>query len=117
MNSFNMLRHWLIDSGIVQSTSNTDARYIRFLNATLLLFILAQIPIIPLLIALELPSQLMVNLFALCLCTARFTLNRLGFYLSAKILIISIVIANTVYFSIIFGSSAPTHQWLVPATA
>ena len=67
-------RHRFIDSGIVESTSSTDARYIRFLNATLILFSLAQIPIIPLLISLELQAQLLVNLLALCLCAVGFFL-------------------------------------------
>ena len=114
MNSVQSIATWFIDSGTTDDLTNSDVRYVRFLNATLLLFCLVQIPIIPLLITLELYSQLQVNLLALTLCAIGFYLNRQGMHLFAKALIISIVTANTAYFSIILGSSAPTHLWLIP---
>ena len=32
----------------------------------------------------------------------------------AKTLVLSVLIGNTVYFSVILGSTAPTHYWLIP---
>ena len=104
----------VIDSGITPDTSGSDARYIRFLNATLLLFGLAQVPILSLLIALRMGPQLLVNLIALGLCALGFALNRRGRPLAAKILVVAVMTANTSYFATLLGSSAPTHFWLIP---
>ena len=57
-----------IDSGVDQQTPETDVKYIRFLNATLLLFGISQLPILGLLIGLELWGQLPINVIALALC-------------------------------------------------
>lgn len=103
-----------IDSGITPQTSESDAKYLRFLNATLLLFGIAQLPILSLLIALGLWTQLIVNLVALGLCGLGFALNRRGLHLPAKVLVIGVVTANTAYFAVIMGSSAPAHLWLIP---
>ena len=105
---------WFIDSGVGQSTSDSNTKYLRFFNATLLLFASAQLPIIYILMRFDLISQLAVNLTALGLCGAAFFLNRSGRYLIAKILLLTVVTANTVYFSVIIGSNAPTHLWLIP---
>ena len=105
---------WLVDSGITPDTSRSDARYVRFLNTTLLLFALAQAPILSLLVVLELSAQLYTNLGALVLCGLGFLLNRRGQHRAAKILVIAVVTANAVYFSAVLGSSAPAHLWLVP---
>ena len=105
---------WVVDSGVTPETSGSDARYVRFVNATLLLFGLAQAPIIPLLLVLGLGSQLQVNLVTLFLCALGFVLNRRGQHLPAKVLIIAVVTANTAYFAAVLGSSAPTHLWLIP---
>jgi adenylate cyclase len=103
-----------IDSGVQPHTPSSDARYIRFLNATLLLFGLGQVPILSLLFTLGLESQLPTNLAALGLCGVGFMLNRRGQHLAAKILVITVVTANTTYFAAVLGSSAPTHLWLIP---
>jgi len=103
-----------VDSGVTSETSGTDARYVRFINATLLLFALAQAPILPLLVTLGLGAQLQVNVASLCLCVLGFFLNRSGRHLTAKVLIISVVTANAAYFSFVLGSTAPTHLWLIP---
>ena len=105
---------WFIDSGVTPNTSGSDARYIRFINTTLLVFAVAQLPILPLLVTLGLEAQLLVNLLALGLCGLGFILNRRGDHLVAKLLVISVVIANTGYFAIVLGSSSPTHHWLIP---
>jgi|GEM_PF-959465 len=104
----------LIDSGITPKTTDTDTKYLRFFNATMLLFGMAQLPVLMLLVTLELWTQLIVNLTALVLCGLGFILNRGGHYLSAKSLFLLVVTANASYFAVIMGSSAPTHLWLVP---
>ena len=91
-----------------------DARYVRFLNATLLLFSLAQAPVLPLLITLSMIPQLLINLTALALCWVGFVLNRKGQHLVAKILVILTLTGNTAYFATLIGSSAPMHLWLIP---
>jgi len=65
-------------------------------------------------VSLKLWTQFLVNLFALALCGFGFTLNRRGRYLPAKILVLSVLIGNTVYFAVIIGSNAPAHFWLIP---
>ena len=102
-----------VESGVRADTSGSDARYIRFLNATLLLFGLAQVPILPLLIALEMWTQIPWNLAALSLCGLGFALNRSGRHLRSKVLTIGVMVVNTVYFSVLLGSTAPTHLWLM----
>ena len=101
------------DSGVTAETDPTDARYIRFLNTTLLIFVLGQAPILPLLISLVMWAQLVTNLAALTLGGVGFALNRSGRHLSAKILVITVMTANAVYFSTLLGSTAPTHLWLI----
>lgn len=103
-----------VDSGITPLTSASDAKYLRFLNATLLLFGLAQAPILGLLITLGFWTQLAINGFALGLCLIGFLLNRYGQHLSAKILVNTVLISNTVYFAVIMGSTAAVHVWLIP---
>ena len=68
--------NWIVDSGITVETPESDIKYIRFLNTTLLLFGLGQIPIISLLIALQLWLPLVVNIAALALCGVGFGINR-----------------------------------------
>ena len=102
-----------VESGVRSDTSSSDARYIRFLNATLLIFVFAQVPILPLLVSLEMWTQIPWNLAALSLCGLGFALNRSGRYLGAKVLTISVMVANTVYFAILLGATAPTHLWLM----
>jgi adenylate cyclase len=114
MNSLSAISTWFVESGITLKTSESDAKYLRFFNATLLLFGLAQLPILSLLVVLELWSQLLVNLAALGLCGLGFILNRGGRHLTAKVLVIAVVNANTAYFAVIMGSSAPAHFWLIP---
>lgn len=114
MNLLKALSTWFVDSGITPQTSESEVKYRRFLNATLLLFGIAQLPILSLLVALELWTQLLVNLTALGLCGLGFVLNRRGRPLAAKILVIAVVTANTIYFSVIMGSSTPAHLWLIP---
>ena len=114
MNRLKQITSWLIDSGTDPETVEPDARYVRFLNAAMLVFAGAQAPILPLLAVLGLWSQLVANLAALSLCGLGFWLNRRGRHLLAKAVFVGVVTANTVYFSWIFGSSAPTHLWLIP---
>ncbi len=106
---------WFIDSGVHSEMAEADTKYIRFLNATLVLFGLGQIPILALLINFEMWFQLATNFGALALCGLGFILNRQGHHLAAKIMVILVVTANTAYFSSLLGSSAPTHFWLIPA--
>ena len=101
------------DSGVTPDTTGSEARYIRFLNATLLLFSFAQVPILPLLIGLQMWPQIPWNLAALSLCGLGFALNRSGRHLFAKVLSIGVMVAITVYFAILIGSTAPTHLWLI----
>ena len=103
-----------IDSGVSSGTSESNARYIRFLNTTLFLFTLGQVPVVSLLVSLRLWEQLFVNLMALGMLLLAFVLNRSGRHLVAKILTITVVVANTVYFSVMFGATAPIHLWLIP---
>ena len=111
-----MMMTWFIESGITEQTHESDIKYLRFLNATLLLFVAAQLPVLWLLMALELWTPLLVNLAALGLCGLGFVLNRRGSHLPAKVLVLSVLIANSAYFALIMGSSAPAHLWLVPMT-
>jgi len=115
MNGLKNSVDWLVDSGVGVDTPKSDARYIRFLNTTLLLFGLGQFPILSLLFILGLQTQLGINLIALSLCGVGYALNRRGHHLSAKVLVIGVVTANTAYFAFIMGSNAPAHLWLVPA--
>lgn len=110
----NRIARECIDSGIRHDTPGSDIKYLRFLNATLLLFGMAQIPVLVLLVTLELWTPLAVNAVALGLCGCGFALNRRGKHLTAKLLVIAVVTANTGYFAVIMGSSAPAHFWLVP---
>ena len=55
---------WVTEAGISADTSTADARYIRFLNATLLLFVFGQIPILPMTVTLGRGPQILVNLGA-----------------------------------------------------
>lgn len=114
MRALQTILSWTIDSGITSQTVKLDARYQRFLNAILLLFGVAQVPILSLLVVLDLWAQILVNLFALGLCGLGFVLNRRGHHLSAKVLVVTVMNANTVYFSTVFGSTVPTHLWLIP---
>lgn len=105
---------WIIDSGVTHHTSSSDARYIRFLNAALLLFTLGQVPILSLLIHLNMSFQIQINMLALSLCGIGFLLNRRGLYLLSKLVVIVVMNTNTFYFITLIGSSAPTHFWLIP---
>lgn len=106
-----------IDSGVGSDTASTDARYVRFLNTTLLVLALVELPILVLLVVLGLGPQFLTNLVALCLLVTGFVLNRRGWYLQAKVLVITVMTANTSYFAAILGSSSPTHLWLIPGAA
>jgi adenylate cyclase len=113
--------HWykdrlnqVVESGVTENTSDLDARYIRFLNSTLIVFAFIQAPVLALLAALELAPQFTTNLAALALLVFGFLLNRRGHHLIAKVLVIMVMSANTSYFAIVLGSSAPTHIWLIP---
>jgi class 3 adenylate cyclase len=117
MNGLRRAASWFVDSGIGPETTRSDARYVRFLNTTMLVFAGAQAPILPLLVALELWAQLAANMVALVLCALSFLLNRRGRHREAKVVFVAVVIANTAYFSMIFGSSAPAHHWLIPGAA
>ncbi len=110
----NLLPLGFVDSGINAQTPDSDVKYLRFLNATLLLFTLAQLPVLALLTVVELWDQLFINLAAIGLCWTGFLLNRQGRHLAAKVLVLTVLTANTAYFSVILGSTAPTHLWLVP---
>ena len=114
MRALQTILFWAVDSGITAHTAKLDARYQRFLNAILLLFGVAQVPIFSLLVVLELWTQLLINLFALGLCGLGFVLNRRGHHRSAKILVVAVMNVNTAYFSTVFGSTVPTHFWLIP---
>lgn len=117
MNRLRQAVTWFIDSGVASETASTDARYVRFLNATLLVLALVELPILVLLVMLGLGSQFLTNLVALCLLITGFVLNRRGRYLTAKVLVITIMTANTSYFAAMLGASAPTHLWLIPGAA
>lgn len=97
-----------------QKTPESDTKYIRFLNGTLLLFGMSQLPVLWLLVSLELWVPLLVNSAALALCGLGFFLNRRGQHLAAKVVVIATVTANTGYFAVIMGASAPAHFWLIP---
>merc|ERR1712216_322480 len=105
---------WAVDSGVPPNTSRSEAKYIRFINATLVLFSFAQLPILSLLMTLNLWLQVLINLGALGLCGLGFVLNRQGRHLSAKVLVILVLTVNTTYFAVIIGSNAPVHLWLIP---
>ena len=104
----------LFDAGITSETAEDDIKYIRFLNATLLLFVMAQLPILWLLVNLGLGVQIFVNLTALGLAGLGFVLNVKGRHKLAKIVVLTVLNVNTVYFAVIIGSMAPTHFWLIP---
>ena len=108
---------WFAASGLTPGTNAPNARYVRFLNAVLIVFAAAQVPILPLLVTLELLSPLLVNLAAISLCAVSFLLNRRGHHLAAKVLFVSVVAANTLYFSVVLGADTPTHFWLIPGAA
>ena len=107
----------IVDSGLRTDTSESDARYIRFINTTFLGLALVELPILVLLLSLGLGTQFLVNLAALFLCGLGFVLNRQGQHLQAKVLLITVLTANTAYFATIMGASAPTHLWLIPGAA
>jgi adenylate cyclase len=107
----------VVDSGVTAEMSSLDARYVRFLNTTLLILGLIELPILGLLLVLGLVSQLQINLIALAALASGFVANRRGQHLPAKILVIAVMTANTAYFATILGSSAPTHIWLIPVAA
>jgi len=109
--------NWMVDFGVTSQTTDTDARYVRFLNMTFFLIALSEIPIIWLLGTQGLAFQLQVNLLALGVCGFGFVLNGRGHHLMAKILIMGVMNANTAYFAVILGSSSPTHLWLIPGAA
>lgn len=113
MNQLKAALRCFTDVGITADTDSADMRYIRFLNTTLLLFVLAQLPIIPLLVSLKLWVQLSTNLAALAACGLGFALIRTGRHLRAKLLIIGVMTANTAYFATLLGSTAPIHLWLI----
>ena len=104
----------LIDAGITAETAEDDVKYIRFLNATLVLFVMAQLPILWLLFSLGLGVQIFVNLTALALAGLGFALNVKGRHQLAKIVVLTVLNANTAYFAVVIGSMAPTHFWLIP---
>ena len=108
---------WLniINSGIQTETSEEDTRYIRFLNTTLIIFAIAQLPIIPILAIAQLSSAVFINSCAFSLLIIGYFLNRNGKYLIAKFLTAFVIMANTLYFSLLVGSNAPTHLWLIPS--
>ena len=114
MRWFKSLIRLVVDSGLTKDTKSSDARYVRFLNTTLLLFGLSQLPVTALLLFLGLRFQLFVNLVALGGCVVGFFLNRRGNHLPAKVLVISVVSLNAAYFAGIIGSSAPAHIWFIP---
>ncbi len=114
MNDLKVRLQWVINSGVTADMTGSDARYIRFINATLLLFGSAQLPILFLLISLDMILPLGINLIALVLFGLGFMINRSGRTLLAKLLITSVMTANTAYFAILLGSSAPTHFWFMP---
>ena len=114
MNWLKRTATWVVDSGVTAELPSSDARYVRFINATLLLFGLGQVPILSLLVVLGLVPQLATNVAALVLLVVGFVLNRRGHYLSAKVLVITVMTANTAYFAAVLGASAPTHLWLIP---
>ena len=103
----------LIDAGITAETAEEDVKYVRFLNATLVLFVMAQLPILWLLFSLGLGIQIFVNLTALALAGLGFALNVNGRHQLAKIVVLTVLNANTAYFAVVIGSMAPTI-WLIP---
>lgn len=117
MNGLQPTTPWLADSGLTAGTAPSDARYVRFLNAVLVVFGAAQVPILPLLVTLELFPQLLANLATLSLCALSFLINRRGQHLAAKVLFVSVVTVNILYFSMVLGADTPTHFWLVPGAA
>ena len=57
MNWLKRTATWVVDSGVTAELPSSDARYVRFINATLLLFGLGQVPILSLLVVLGLVPQ------------------------------------------------------------
>ena len=100
-------------AGTRPDKQGTADRYIRFLRTTLLIFVAAQLPIIPLLISLELWIPLCTNVATLAICGLGFALIRTGRRLLAKLIIIGVMTANTAYFAALLGSTAPIHLWLI----
>ncbi len=117
MNELRQFTAKVINSGVTDNTPVSRTRYVRFLNATLVLFALFQVPILGLLMALDLTLQVGINLAALSLCGIGFVLNRRWQHLRAKVLVIGVVTANAAYFATIMDSSAPAHLWLIPSAA
>ena len=108
MKRFRQAVLWFIDSGVESETVSTEARYVRFLNATLLVLALVEYPILVLLVVLGLGPKCLMDLIALCALVTGFVLNRRGRYLTAKILVITIMTANTSYFA---GYPSLAHSW------
>mgnify|MGYP001263901570 CR=1 FL=1 len=115
MKILKMISTWFIDSGVTKETPALDIKYVRFLNATLLLLFTAQIPMLGLMIGLASWTPLLLNLAATGVCWLGFMLNRRGNHLTAKMLVLTIMIANSTHPAFVMGSSAPAHLWLIPA--
>ena len=115
MKTLKMMTTWFIESGITKQTPEADMKYVRFLNATLLLLFTAQIPMLGLMLGLESWTPLLLNLAATGVCGLGFMLNRRGMHLPAKMLVLTIMIANSAHPAFMMGSSAPAHLWLIPA--
>ena len=113
MNKLNAALQCFTEVGITPDTKPTDDRYIRFLNTTLLIFVFAQLPIIPLLVSLKLWLPLSTNVATLATCGLGFVLIRTGRPLPAKLIIIGAMTVNTAYFATLLGSTAPIHLWLI----
>ena len=114
MKILKMISTQFIDSGISQQTPEWDLKYVRFLNATLLLLFTTQIPMLGLMLGLKLWTPIFLNVSALMLCGLGFVLNRRGLHLPAKVLVICVMIANSTHPAFMMGSSAPGHLWLIP---
>ncbi len=115
MKILKMMSTWFIESGITHQTPESDMKYVRFLNATLLLLFTAQIPMLGLMVGLESWTPLLLNIAATVVCGIGFLLNRRGNYLAAKMLVLTVMIANSAHPAFMMGSSAPAHLWLIPA--
>ena len=115
MKILKMISTWFIESGVTKETPASDIKYVRFLNATLLLLFTAQIPMLGLMIGLASWVPLLLNLAATGVCWLGFMLNRRGNHLTAKMLVLTIMIANSTHPAFVMGSTAPAHLWLIPA--
>ena len=105
---------WFIDSGLTPKTPESEIKYVRFLNATLLLLITALMPMLVLMSSLKLWTPILLNIAALGLCGIGFMLNRRGMHLLAKVLVLIVMIANCSHPAFMMGSNAPAHLWLIP---